>query len=235
VNEVAAYLQERFLRADEFATRCGSSHDELSRLIALRLAPAPAYRVDATGTMHSHVFGAMAANAPQGEWFNPDAVNWVVHARDALAACDQDATRANERLRCGFRERYLQALRASHAADGPVPGFGDDAGNFDEPAFDAQFPDIWAHFLAGTYGLCVAVPSDEARIVAKETAQARLTHLTANGTRRDFDEDGKAAVRELIARYQVLSMPFSPIEYPRSSRKRLVEDMLPHVTPGSGS
>lgn len=232
MNDVAAYLQERFVGADEFASRCGSSREELASLIALRLAPAPAYRVDATGTMHSHVFGAVAAQAPEGEWFNPDACTWIAQARDALAACDNDATRAAERLKACFRDGYVQALRASHAMEGPIPGLHDAAGSFDEAAFHAQFPDIWAHFLAGTYGLCVAQPSSEARIVEKETAQARLTHLTANGTRRDFSDDEKTAVRGLIARYRVLSMPFSPAEYPRSSRKRLVDDMLPHVSAG---
>jgi hypothetical protein len=229
MSDVAAYLDDRFLRADAFAAHCRCSREELASWIAVGLAPAPAYRVDSAGTMHSHVFGAVVAHAPEGDWFNPYATCWIGRARVVLADCGGDARVAAGVLHARFRDAYREALRDSHAVEGPIPGLSDEAGQFDEVAFDEQFPGIWEHFLAGTYGLCVAQPSSEAHIVAKEATQARLTHVTANGTRRNFSDREKAEVRELIGRYEVLSMPFSPAEYPRSSRKRLIEDMLPHV------
>jgi len=227
---IERYLRERFLPANAFAQACGIGEAELSQLIERGLAPRPAYETDGEGGIASFVFGTLPApDVPAGRWFNPHSTHWVAQAREALAASDEDANGAAALLRSGFRQRYLAALRASHIADGPIPGLGDAAGDFDEATFDAQFPGIWEHFLAGTYGLCVADPSSEAHIVAKETAQARLTLLTTNGTRRDFSDGEKATARELIARYESLSMPFSPAEYPRSSRKRLIEDTLPHV------
>jgi len=226
---IERYLRERFLPADAFAQACGVGEAELSQLIELGLVPQPAYETDDEGRITSFVFGTLPApGVPVGRWFNPRSTHWVARAREAMAACDADAQAASALLRSQFRQRYLSALSASHVVDGPIPGLSDEAG-FDEAAFDAQFPGIWEHFLAGTYGLCVADPSSEAHIVAKEAVQARLTLLTENGTRRDFNDGDKAAVRQLVARYASLSMPFSPAEYPRSSRKRLIEDMLPHV------
>ena len=227
---IRRYLRERFLTAYAFAQACGIGESELSQLIERGLVPRPAYETNDEGGIASFVFGTLPApGVPAGRWFNPHSVHWVARAREALAASDGDAQDASALLRSDFHQRYLSALRASHAEQGPIPGFSDAAGNFDEAAFDEQFPGIWEHFLAGTYGLCVAQPSSEAHIVAKEATQARLTHVTANGTRRNFSDREKAEVRELIGRYEVLSMPFSPAEYPRSSRKRLIEDMLPHV------
>lgn len=223
---VERYLRERFLDADAFAAACGIGADELSALIERGLAPRPAYVIDEAGRMRSFVFGEIESpGAPAGRWFNRRSTHWVARARDALAAHDGDANAASDALQARFRGAYLQALRESHAIDGPIPGFVDGAGHFDEASFDAEFASIWRHFLEGTYGLCVADPQDEAHIVAKEAAQARLTSLTANGTRRDYAGDEKARVRDLIARYETLSMPFSPAEYARSSRKRLIEDV----------
>ena len=227
---IERYLRERFLPADAFAQVCGIGEAELSQLVERGLAPRAAYETDGD-TIRSFVFGTLPAPGISADrWFNPHSTHWVARAQRELVGHEGDAEAAAIALQMRFRDNYLQALRDTHEAGGPIPGLHDATGHFDEAAFDAQFPDIWRHFLAGTYGLCVAHPFDEAHIVAKEAAQARLTHLTSNGTRRDFDDGQKAAVRELIARYEVLSMPFSPAEYARSSRKRLVEDMLPHVT-----
>lgn len=228
---VGRYLRERFLDAPAFAGRCGIDEDALSRLIASGLAPGPSYGVDAAGTMHSLVFGAVEApGAPAGRWFNPSMAPWVARGLATLDAHGGDFAAAVAALESSFRTGYHAALLAVHAGEGPIPGFADADGRFDETAFDAQFPSLWQHLLAGTFGLCVTDPIDEAHIAAKETVQARLTHLTGNGARRDFREAEKATVRALIERYRRLSMPFSPAEYARSSRKRLVDDLLPHVS-----
>ena len=227
---IEAYLRERFVPAQAFAQACGIDEAELSHLIERGLVPRPAYETDGEGGIRSFVFGTLPApGVPAGRWFNPHSTDWVARAREALAAHEGDATAATATLMARFRDAYLRALRDSHAIDGPIPGFADRDNGFDDDAFDAGFADIWRHLLEGTYGLCVAQPRDEAHIVAKEAAQARLTQLTGNGTRREFDADAKRGVRALIARYQTLSMPFSPAEYARSSRKRLVEDMLPYM------
>ncbi len=225
-SAVARYLGERFLDAASFAAHCGIELDELERLIATGVAPGASYDVDAAGTMRSLVFGAVdAPGATKGHWFNPDMQAWVMRGRAALAAHGGKVEAAVASLQADFRAGYGDALRAAHAAEGAVPGFTTVDGSFDETAFEAQFAALWQHLLGGTFGLCVAHPVDEAHIVAKEVAQARLTHVTDNGSRRDFDDAEAALVRDLLERYAALSMPFSPAEYARSSRKRLVDDL----------
>ena len=224
---VERYLRERFLVEDAFAAQCGIGSDELRALIARGLAPGPAYDVDERGNMHSLVFGTVAApGAPAGGWFNPAATGWVAKARRVVDTHGDDAGLA---LETGFRDTYRNALLDIHAAEGAIPGLSRADGHFDHDAFDAQFPALWRHFLAGTFGLCVARPVDEAHIAAKETVQARLTQLTANGMRRDFTDHEKLVARALVERYAALSLPFSPAEYDRSSRKRLIDDLLPHI------
>ena len=70
----------------------------------------------------------------------------------------------------------------------------------------------------GTFG-------DALAIARKEVLQEQLTAMTQNGARRAFDPAEIPALRQLIDDYAEASMPFSPIEYSRSSRKRLVDDL----------
>lgn len=227
---VERYLHEYFLPTERFAERCGIGSAELADLIAAGIVPGPTYQVDGEGNMHSHVFGAVAApGAPAGHWFHAHAAAWVERGRRALAENGSDRTAAAAALMQDFRDRYRNALLAEHEAYGPIPGLVDADGRFDDAAFEQQFPETWEHFLAGTFGLCVSVPDSETRIAAKEATQARLAQATANGQRRDFSPGEADAVRRLIERYVEVSMPFSPAEYPRSSRKRLVEDVLAHL------
>ena len=81
------------------------------------------------------------------------------------------------------------------------------------------------YFFNGTFGLCVADPSSGAGIAEKELLQERLVELTGNGSRVADTADENHKLLALIDAYARSSMPFSPAEYPRSSRKRLVDDL----------
>jgi len=81
------------------------------------------------------------------------------------------------------------------------------------------------HFLAGTYGVCVVHPDSAQKIAAKEIAQDCLVALTENGQKKIYRPDELPALRDAIAAYDVIAMPFSPVDYPRSSRKRLIDDV----------
>ena len=228
MDSIESYLREHFLSAAQFAECCDVASDELTALVADALVPGPTYRVDAEGNMHSLAFGTIpTAGAPAGQWFNAHGANWVARARQALTAHAGDRGNAALALKEDFHDRYRAALVAEHEAHGPIPGFVDQDNRFDFAAFEQAFPGIWKHFLAGTFGLCVSEPVSETRIAAKEATQARLTRATDNGQRRDYSPTDAEAVRRLIDRYVETSMPFSPAEYPLSSRKRLVEDVLP--------
>jgi hypothetical protein len=61
--------------------------------------------------------------------------------------------------------------------------------------------------------------------VKKEMLQEKLTALTANGSDPHPAGFSKNELLQLIDDYASSAMPFSPAEYERSSRKRLVDDL----------
>jgi hypothetical protein len=221
------YLHRFFCDEATLARLSGIDVDRLRALIAGSLVPKAAYVV-ADGVIVSHVFGQLGApDAPPGHWFSKANAGWVRRASDTIADCGEAA--AGAALKARFESRYRDALRASHFAEGPLPGLSCADGGFDEAGYDAQFDAVWTHFLAGTFSLCVRDAVDETRIAEKETLQLRLSAATDGGTKTRYSNAETQTVRSLIARYIEASMPFSPIEYPLTSRRRLVEDVLPHL------
>lgn len=224
-----AYLQDYFCDETSLARLSNIDVDRLRMLVAEGMVPDAAYVV-ANGRIASHVFGHWdAPGAPSGRWFSRANAAWIQRAIAVIAEQGQDAAKVALKVR--FECNYREALRASHTKEGPLPGLSQGDGGFDDAGFDAQFDAVWAHFLAGTFSLCVRDAVDESRIATKEALQLRLSAATDGGTRTRYSDAETRNVRSLIARYIEASMPFSPIEYPLSSRRRLVEDVLPHLRP----
>jgi hypothetical protein len=59
--------------------------------------------------------------------------------------------------------------------------------------------------------------------------QEKLTSITANGSNPFPAEISQVELLQLIDDYAASVMHFSPAEYGRSSRKRLVDDLRPVV------
>jgi hypothetical protein len=90
---------------------------------------------------------------------------------------------------------------------------------------DARTESAWTSYLSGVFSLCVADPSTELSIARKEVLQEALTEINDRQPEPESSEVDKQKILELVEQYARASMPFSPPEYPRSSRKRLVEDL----------
>jgi hypothetical protein len=224
VTDLDRYLAHYFLTAEQFAARCGVELDELRDLIRRKLVPAPSYVVR-DGMVLSYVFGAMPApGSSAGEYFHPAMSVWVVKARHTLAAHGADG--AQERARRLFTDDFAIALRELNTTQYRLTDAFDDSGRPLTAGLNARLESAWEHFLHGTFGLCVANPESASEIARKEVLQEQLTALTNNGAKRTFAPDEAASVHRLINLYARASMPFSPIEYSRSSRKRLVDDWL---------
>jgi hypothetical protein len=108
----------------------------------------------------------------------------------------------------------------------------DDHGRPIAAGLEARIASYWQSFQQGIFGLCVANPVSEFEITRKEILQEKLTTLTDNGEQYADISIGKEALLLLIDKYEEASMPFSPIEYPMSSRKRLVTDLRLKCTAG---
>lgn len=223
MTDLDRYLAKHYANAPQFANLCGIEEDELRDLIRRELIPQPSYVVR-DGELRSYVFGAMpAADSTPGQYFHPGMAAWVVRARHNLAT--HGIEDARERIRQVFENEFTAALRELNDSLFRLDDAFDDAGRPLSSGLRARLDSAWEHFIHGTFGLCVANPESALTIARKEVLQEQLTAWTQNGAKHAFPEADLPALMQLIHAYEAASMPFSPVEYSRSSRKRLVDDL----------
>jgi Family of unknown function (DUF6058) len=223
MTDLDCYLARHYLNAEQFAAACDIAADELEDLIRRELIPAPSYIVS-DGALQSYVFGSMPARGSiPGQYFHPAMAVWVARARHDLAMQGVDS--AASRTRHMFEREFATALLQLNATLHRMPDAFDASGEPMATGLTARLHSAWEHFIRGTSGLCVANPVSALEIARKEVLQEKLSTVTNDGTKHTFADADLKLVHELIDSYAAASMPFSPIEYPRSSRKRLVDDL----------
>lgn len=223
MSDIDAYLERYYRTADQLAAVCSISTDELAGLVNERLVPAPSYTVS-NGVLVSQAFGEFKAQALRpGQYFHPSNAAWVALACEAKRKAG--AQQAHLELKQRFRGNFASALAELDKALFRLPDSFTDTGQVIPHGLDARTEDAWRHFLKGVFSLCVADPSSERSIALKEVLQEALATLSENGSKADFPPAQRRHVLDLIDRYAKAAMPFSPLEYPSSSRKRLVEDL----------
>lgn len=211
MSPLQTYLDRYFLTKTAFAATAGVTPARLDALLALQAVPAPTYTCNGS-TFHSAAFGPTdTTDAATGEYFRVDCTGWVQLA-DSAAQGQERAT---------VIAALAAELDASLTAHLPDPALR-------QARIEAWLP----YFFDGTFGLCVADPATGAGIARKEVLQDTLVSLTANGSDPAPAGITPAALLQLIDDYAAAAMPFSPAEYARSSRKRLVEDLKPRVAAG---
>lgn len=231
MNDLDCYLSQYFLNSEQLATACGLSSDGLSRLVEDELIPAPSYVVSESSVISSFVFGRMEAKgSTDGRYFHPSTSVWVNKAISAISEFGQAGARielkrqfaGNLKAALAEFDKSIWRLRDAFTDDGAVM----------EEGLQARIDSIWEHFLKGTFGLCVAKPDSERAIAHKEILQEKLTELSENGKRESFSEIEAPELLALIDDFAEAAMPFSPVEYPKSSRKRLVENLRARILKG---
>lgn len=222
------YLSEHFITLGELAARCGLSSDELSQLIQQKLVMAPSYTISQSHTITSHVFGVMRCEgARDGSYFHPASEVWVNRAVAVMRDVGEIA--ALDTLQRTFEQNFGAALRELNTTLWRLPDCLTESGEIVPVGMRKRLQSAWEHHLHGTFGLCVANPESEAVIARKEIVQEKLSALSENGAKQSFPRAEAELLLELIDEYAIRSMPFSPIEYPLSSRRRLVSDLRPRV------
>ncbi|MDN2676402.1 DUF6058 family natural product biosynthesis protein [Janthinobacterium sp. SUN033] len=223
MTELDHYLAQHYLDERQLAAAAAMTMEEIDALIQARQVPAPAYVVDASGNLCSFVFGAMAAPGSRaGRYFPPSQLAWIAVARDAVAG---DAETAPARLQAQFASRYGAALATLNLTTWRLRDSFDDRGAPIAEGLRARTDSAWTYFLNGTFSLCVANPMSEAHIAWKEVLQEKLAQQSGNGSKTLLPQAQAQQMHALIDAYAAAAMPFSPIEYALSSRKRLVEDL----------
>jgi Family of unknown function (DUF6058) len=204
------YLGRYYLNKQQFADACSMDELTLDELIANQLIAAPSYEVK-DSKIRSYILGELPApEATEGQYFHSDMVIW--------------ATRVDV-LRPRFHENFLAALAQLDRSVWRLKDCFADDGSLIPDGYAARFAYTWDHFLHGTYGVCVAHPTAELAIARKEVLQEKLTALTENGTRTDYLASELPELQQTLDDYDRAAMPFSPVDYPLSSRKRLIDDV----------
>ncbi len=224
MTELNNYLAKHYLNETQLTSAAAIRIGELNALIRNGLVPGPSYVVTESGTVSSFVFGDMPApGATPGRYFHPAQLVWTALARDAVA--NGDTHDAQTRLKEQFTGKYAAALATLNLTTWRLRDSFDDQGVPIADGLLARTENAWKFFLNGTFSLCVANPISEAHIAYKEVLQEKLAQQSENGSKTVFSSQQAEAMRELIDAYAAAAMPFSPVEYPLSSRKRLVEDL----------
>jgi hypothetical protein len=224
MHALDVYLSQYFLDRTQLAEACSVSASLLDELIEMRLVPAPSYVVR-DSVVRSTVFGELSApGAKSGEYFHRAMTTWVARALDTLAR--ESRRDAPERVAGLFRSNLETALANLNSSLWRIPDCFDDQCTPIATGLRARCDSMWSQLMDGTYGVCVAHPISEYIIARKELLQEKLIALTANGARRDFPSDEAREVAYTIESYAAACMPFSPVDYPLSSRKRLVDSFV---------
>ena len=223
MSPLQAYLERYFVEGARFARMCATSSNEMAELIRHRLIPKPSYVV-ADSHVASFVFGRMRADdAAEGEYFPGAHCIWVSLARSVVA--DVGLAAAAHELERRFALNLTAALRDLNASTWRLRDCFADDGSVIADGLRTRIDSMRTHFLEGTFGLCVADPSSEALIAQKEILQEKISALSKDGAKSEFTHTEARILRDTIDAYSRAAMPFSPIEYPLSSRKRLVDDL----------
>ena len=202
------YLQKHFVDKPTFASLLGVTVERLDDLMAAKAIPEPTYTCDGS-SVRSAAFGAIETEESlSGEYFRPECTRWAKIAAQAAPGKERDAvlSELTRELETGLRTYFK-----------------------DPTIIEGKIQDFLPYFFDGTFGLCAADPSTGSGIVRKEILQEKLTELTENGSNPSPAGIPKSELLQLIDDYAVSAMPFSPAEYARSSRKRLVDDLRPLV------
>ncbi|QEL57014.1 DUF6058 family natural product biosynthesis protein [Chromobacterium paludis] len=193
------YLQNHFLSEPQLLHRCGLSRERLARLQREGRAPLSSYALRCSGTVTSY-FGERALDGALA-WYPQAMAEWLVEADQADAAA--------------LRERFERRYRAERARLAEL-GLAD--------AAEANLDEEWAHFLAGTYGVCTRHGRVE-EIAAKGAAVAVIDRLTARQTRAALPAGELALLRRAVEALDEAAAPFAPHERAASSRERCVNQV----------
>ncbi len=223
VSETFDYLAENFVGRSELAERCSISVGDLTAAIERGILPRPSYVV-AGDTLHSSAFGPIQSPGLQaGDYFHRDMALWTEGATAIVARHGLD--KAAEAMKQAFLDELSEEFPALvEAGLTPPPCLGE-SGGLDATLTSGWLVSHWDAHIQGIFGVCVRRPGSIRQILLKETLQSMLSALTDNGARLAYSTEERRALDPLISQFAQACAPFTPVEYPRTSRKRFVEDL----------
>lgn len=231
MNNLQNYFDRYFWATPAVAAALGIGEARCLELITLGLFPAPSYVVT-TQRLRSVVFGEFdTPGLADAHYFHRDMLAWMRHALSLLESCDLDTAR--DKLEQTFTHDFGAALQKLHRTCWSLPDAFDAHGCVIEAGLTTRCEKNWTYFQAGIFGLCVAHPVSAAAIAEKEILQEKLIAISHNGTRTEYEKSEMALLLETIEHYEKAAMPFTTLEFPRSSRYRLVDQLRESLNRGA--
>ncbi|WP_434632121.1 DUF6058 family natural product biosynthesis protein [Chromobacterium sp. CV08] len=198
MRDLLDYLHTYFLSESQLLFRCGLAPERLALLQREGRAPLPSYRLRCAGVVASY-FGEHGLDGELA-WYPQAMAEWLIAADHA------DATALRARFERHYRTELARLAEQGLAKAEPT-------GDLDEE---------WAHFLAGTYGVCTRHGWVE-QIAAKGAMVALIDRLTERQTRRMLPASELVLLRRAVALLDETSARFAPHERAASSRARCVD------------
>ncbi|KDM91643.1 DUF6058 family natural product biosynthesis protein [Photobacterium galatheae] len=202
--ELIEYLNNNFYTKAQLLSLSKVSPEKFAELQSAGVMPLASYQLASSVSCHSF-FGHHEVNTTL-EYYAKGYVSWL----GILLALDDI-----EKAVIVFKTRYCHQIEQLKAAgfemNHPKLGRG----------LEATLDEEWAHFLAGTYGLCTktGLPED---IASKELAVLMINELIDE---TELDECRRSLLGRAVNLLDQASSMFAPHERPRSSRQRLVDDV----------
>ncbi|MFZ6871826.1 DUF6058 family natural product biosynthesis protein [Undibacterium sp. Di27W] len=228
MSELQLYLNKYFLTKAQFAAACGIPEAELNDLLAAQILPGPSYVISEKATINSAVFGESdAADTIASDYFRASHTVWCDRAKQLVA--EHGLAAASETMKQEFMRDYIAALTELNASVWHMQDCFEQDGTANAAGLTENAEFHWKHFLLGTFGICTANPVSAAEIARKGVLQLKLSSLTGNGSKNEFSHAEANDILPVVDAFADAVMCFSPAEFARSSRKRLVDDIRPKL------
>lgn len=227
LTRLQTYLSQHFLNTTQLTHNLAISVEQCEQAMAAGLFPAPSY-VATDGCLHSVVFGQFEVpGLTPNIYVHRDLQPWMQSALNLLLKYEISVAKAL--LEQEFKREFGQALQHLHTHCWPMPDAFQEDGSVHQSGLEVRCERAWEYFYNGTFGVCVTHPTSAPAIAEKEILQEKLMYLIEQQNEQHDEQhdpstcspEAVQAILSLIRDYEEICMPFSHLEYPLSSRKKL--------------
>jgi hypothetical protein len=215
------YLAKNFSTLEELSGLSGISKTQIQSMVDNKLIPSYSYSISGELINQNFINGTQTVKCSAEYYYHKSNLVWIKQADILLKT--YSIKEAKKIIFTNFRNGFLGLLVQNQSSLFNFNNLFDsnDAVIIDE--FDLYFAKLYEHWLDGTFGVCVKSPDTIENIFYKEYYQAFIKSLLNN----DLDLSGhKDALKNAIANYAKYVSDFSPIDYPGSSKKAYIDDLI---------
>ncbi|MCJ8338098.1 MAG: DUF6058 family natural product biosynthesis protein [Pseudomonadales bacterium] len=218
------YMDKYFVEENKLADTLKISTSQLLKFTKLGVIPSYSYHIISENFLETVVFGKLQIEQGiPGKYYSKSVQHWFNKAQKVVAHYPSNQIR--KKLQNQFLLDYSQQIKQLPKLTQLFPDLFDNQGTLLEPQLKNKAEQTWNDHLNGSYGLCVVNPNSVSAIIEKQIAVRRLASATENGNKSKFSQQQQTEFFVAAEKFDQVAMPFSPADYPLSSRKRLLDDI----------